>query len=179
MGCKNDRLPSEQRVDPEPKLKWGGDLCTTPSKEFREPETPRGDGSEISGTEDHSNLKATEAECPRTTGSEEPPADYGEKLLARESRLRSYNYPTEEEAPEDRKEGIAVHRIRLARDAPGGQVYRSRRSVPGGKKDAHTTGWWNKRAKCRPAETIVRNAMHEKGLAAVIRMPRYCRLAGG
>ena len=122
MGSKNDRLPSEQRVDPEPKLKWGGDLCTTPAKEFREPKAPRGDGSEISGTEYHSYPKATEAECLRTTGSEEPSADYGEKTTGSAEPPASYSYQPSRGSGGPRKRDCGASHPFLARSAPDGQV---------------------------------------------------------
>ena len=88
MGCKIDQPPSGNGHTPKPRQMWGGDLCTTPVKELREPEAPRGDGLAISGPEGHSYLKHHRSRMltnywPRravcrlrtsATGSGEPPA---------------------------------------------------------------------------------------------------------
>ena len=74
--------------------------------------------------EGHSYLKHYRGRMPTTTGPEEPSADYGQVLrcywlgrAACEATTTSRG-----EGPEDRKQGIAVHYFRVARDAPGGQV---------------------------------------------------------
>ena len=63
-----------------------------PSKRVQRTKAPRWDGSESSGTEDHSYLKATGAGCPQTTGSEEPSADYGERTTGSAEPPASYSY---------------------------------------------------------------------------------------
>ena len=122
MGCKGRSDASKSQVDPESKQRWGGDLCTTPAKEFREPRVPRGDGSEIGGTEDRSYLKATEAECPRTTGSEEPSADYGEKTTGTAEPSASYSYQPSIGSGGPRKRDCGAPHPFVARSAPDGQV---------------------------------------------------------
>ena len=95
MGCKIDPPPSGNGYTPKPRQMWGGDLCTTPVKEFREPEAPRGDGLATSGPGGPQLPKALQrqnandywprrAVCRLRTGAT--------VLLARESRLRSYHY---------------------------------------------------------------------------------------
>ena len=41
-GMQERSAASKAQVDPESKQKWGGDLCTTPTKEFGEPRLPAG-----------------------------------------------------------------------------------------------------------------------------------------
>ena len=98
---------SKSQVDPESKQKWGGDLCTTPTKEFREPRLPDGMVRRLVAQEGHSYLKTTGAGCPQTTGSEEPPADYGKRTTGSAEPPANYSY-SQAEGPEDRERRIVV-----------------------------------------------------------------------
>ena len=72
----------KKQVYPDPKQRWGGDLCTTPTKVrlgvSREVTTICGQLDE-QVAEKPKSAKLQAADSLRTTGSEEPTASYGEK----------------------------------------------------------------------------------------------------
>ena len=93
-----------------------------PNKRVRRTKAPSWDGSEIGGTRVPQLTKTIGAGCPQTTGSEEPPADYGKRLLARQSRLRATT--SHAEGPEDPERRIVV----LQPLAGGARDHRSSRA---------------------------------------------------
>ena len=113
-----------------------------PNKRVRRTKAPSWDGSEIGGTRVPQLTKTIGAGCPQTTGSEEPPADYGKRLLARQSRLRATT-TVMQKVRRTQKEGLSCcSRWQEEHWTIGAaeQAKRSRRAA------AQTTGWWNKRA---------------------------------
>ena len=113
-----------------------------PNKRVQRTKAPRWDGSEIGGTRGPQLPKITGAGCPQTTGSAEPPADYGKRTTGSAEPPASYNY-SQAEGPEDRERRIVVLQP-LARGAPDSRCSRAGEMKQGAA--AHTTGWWNKRA---------------------------------
>ena len=78
-----------------------------PNKRVRRTKAPSWDGSEIGGTRVPQLIKTTGAGCPQTTGSEEPPADYGKRTTGSAEPPASYNY-SHAEGPEGQERRIVV-----------------------------------------------------------------------
>ena len=88
-GMQERSDASKSQVDPESKQKWGGDLCTTPTKEFREPRLPDGMVRRLVAQEGHSYLRLLGQDAHKLLAQKSRLQTTERELLARPSRLRA------------------------------------------------------------------------------------------
>ena len=136
-GMQERSDASKSQVDPESKQKWGGDLCTTPTKEFEEPRLPDGMVRRLVVPECHSYLRLLGQDAHKLLAQKSRLQTTERELLARPSRLRATTTVRQRSGGPRKKDcGAAA----VWQRSTGQWVQQSRRNEVGGRQPTPPAG---------------------------------------